>query len=331
MTVNQINSAVVPEELFGDESAGVSDAFRDLAKVLHPDAGGSAEAFKKLAAFRDMAEQKIKDGTYGDRRQPVFLKTKSGTYGLGTLIAHGDLCEVFNGTNDKGQPVCIKITRSPANNDLVANEAAKIKYLPESPHVPKLLDSFILTDKKINKQVNVLQSLGGFYSLRQVREAYPDGLHLGDAAWMFNRLMLALAVAHKQEVVHGAVTLDHFMIRPSDHNGVLIDWSHSVVNGQPLKSICANSEHLYPPEVWDKSPTTFGTDLFMAARLMHKLVPTPTLGRKIEGLIRACLLGPKHRTSDVFELFTDFNSALQDTFGKPKFRPFVMPEVHNKK
>lgn len=330
MTIDQVNSALVPEELFGDEPSGLSDAFRDLAKVLHPDAGGSAEAFKKLSAFRDMAEQKIKDGTYGNRRQPVVLTTKVGYFNLGTLITHGDLCEVFNGTNDKGQPVCIKITRSPANNDLVSNEAAKIKYLPESPHVPKLLDSFILTDKKINKQVNVLQSLGEFYSLRQVREAYPNGLHLGDAAWMFNRLLSALAVAHKQEVVHGAVTLDHFMIRPSDHNGVLIDWSYSVVNGQPLKAICANSFAVYPPEIWNKSPTTFGTDLYMAALLFRSLVANP-LPRKILGLMEACVLGSKHRTTDVFELFHDFNSALRDTFGKPKFRPFVMPEVLNKK
>jgi serine/threonine protein kinase len=341
-----LKTAQYPEDVFGNE---LVKTFREYARMLHPDLhpGDKAveDGFKRLNDFKQIADTKTEAGTYGDRTaigKPITLKTKKDVFTITELIAQGDLCQVYGGTDTKGERVAVKVCRSPANNDLVANEATRLKELwsakgkdtPVMKHIPKLADAFILNQGSVNKQVVVLSRFEGYVSFADVLKAFPKGVPLADAAWMFNRLLGALVAAHQADIVHGAVLPSHVLIHAETHSGALLDWSYAVQAGQKIKAICPDQKTLYPHEVLDKKPATFGTDLYMAAKTFCALVsgdPTgqvvPALPRNILGLMRACWLSNVHRSQDVFELFADFKIALEDNFGKPKFRPFAMPPL----
>jgi serine/threonine protein kinase len=148
---------------------------------------------------------------------------------------------------------------------------------------------------------------------------------------MFNRVLAALGTAHGLGLVHGAVLPEHVLIRPSDHNGVLIDWCYSVPIGEPIRAISRPRADDYPPEVMAKQGATPATDLFMAARLMSRLLggagePPPGAPRPIQALLRACLIpSPARRHSDAWQVLEDFHPILGDLYGPPVFRPFRMP------
>jgi serine/threonine protein kinase len=348
--IKKLKDAKHAEDVFSSADAA-KDEFREYAKLLHPDKNPgdkpAEEGFKLLNERWEEAEKKIAAGTWGDKSaisKPIKLATKKANYTITSVLAQGDFCQIYDATSDvkDAETVVVKVVRSPANNDLLANEAKQLNYMhtdspmktkPVMKHVPKLVDSFVLNQGSANKQVVVLRKLEDHVSLGDVLKAYPDGLELADAAWMFNRLLGALLAVHQSKLVHAAVLPPHFMIHPPSHNGVLIDWSYCVPVGGTVKAISPGWKTFYPDEIMEKRPVTYGTDLYMAANVFVALVGGDWVNRKlpaklpkaIAGLIRACWLGQRHRSNDVFELFEDFRKALQDTFGKPKFRPFTMP------
>jgi serine/threonine protein kinase len=350
LLIKKLKEAKHAEDVFGAE-ADVKSNYREFAKLLHPDKNPNdkhaAEAFARLSDFYGQAELLIAYGKYGDPSaivKPIKLATKKATYTITSVLAKGDFCTIYDATSDIKDVgnVVVKVVRSPANNDLLANEAKQLNFMkndspmkakPVMKHIPQIVDNFILNQGKANKQIVVIRKLEDHVSLADVISAFPNGLELADAAWMFNRLLAAMLATHQSGLVHAAVLPTHFMIHPASHNGVLIDWSYCVANAGTVKAISPGWKTYYPDEILEKRPVNFGTDLFMAANVFTALVGgdlanrtlPKTLPKPIQGLIRACWLGQRHRSSDVFELFEDFRKALQDTFGKPKFRPFVMP------
>jgi hypothetical protein len=141
---------------------------------------------------------------------------------------------------------------------------------------------------------------------------------------MFNRILGGLVLTHKCGYVHGALTPDHILIVPETHNGILIDWSYSVPVGEKIKAISPKWKGYYPAEVLTGHPSTFGVDLYMAARCASALLGTQPRPRLLAGFLRACLLGPRHRPQNAHETFVEFRELLATLFGKPTFRRFTL-------
>ncbi len=340
-----------PEDIFGDckSASELSEAFRQFARLVHPDKfrgkvkATAEEAFKELNRLLQLAEKKLKAGTYGDKSaivEEVKIATKTNNYTVKERIASGDIAEIYGAENKDGASVVLKVARNPVNNDLLVNESQTLAWLrTDAPskdlkvmvHVPLLLDSFELNQAGKVKRVNVLKRQApNYYTLSQVMDAYPDGLELADVAWMWNRLLGALLAAHQSGLVHGAVIPEHVLVCDSgseEHNGVLVDWCYAVKKGQPLKAVVPNRKDIYPPEVFDKKPVDFGVDLYMAAKCAKMLLGNLPVHRKIDGLFKACWLTPRHRTQDVWELYSDFGAVLRELFGPRKFHKFTMPKV----
>jgi len=365
-TLNQafriLNKALCPEDVFGtldgDLPATLKAEYREWAKLTHSDRyTGTADkkkaqdAFVLLQKWHKTAEQKIKDGKYGDRNAiiEVNVKTKTNVYTINERIASGDLCEIYGGTDQAKDRIVLKVTRTPVNNDLVANESAQLRDLWDNPkraklkvmqHIPRLLDAFELKQDKITKRVNVFRRLDGYFTMRDVLDEYPEGLDPRDAAWMWNRQLSSLVITHQAGIVHGAVLPRNFMLCPSDplaHDGILIDWTCSAKTGGKIKAICPEERQSYPPEVFAKKPANPATDIYMSAICMIRLlggkitssgadIPA-TVPRLIRGLLRSCLLSVAHRPKDVFEVFRDFEQILKQLYGPRKFRPFSMPRT----
>jgi serine/threonine protein kinase len=357
-----LNKAICPEDVFGplddDPPASLKTEYREWAKLTHSDRyTGTADkkkaqdAFVLLQKWHKLAEQKVKDGKYGDRSAitEITVKTKTGVYTVTERVASGDLCEIYGGTNQAKERVVLKVTRTPANNDLIANESAQLRYLWDNPkraklklmqHIPQLLDAFELKQDKITKRVNVFRRLDGYFTMQDVLDEYPEGLDPHDAAWMWNRQLSSLVITHEAGIVHGAVLPRNFMLCPTDpvpHDGILIDWAYSVKTGGQFRAICPDEKVNYPPEIFVKKPASPATDIYMSAVCMIRLLGgqmtksgaelPPTVPRPIKGLLRSCLLSVAHRPKDVFEVFRDFEQILKQLYGPRKFRPFSMPRA----
>jgi serine/threonine protein kinase len=346
--VDQLARATRPEDVFGaleDGPTALKQRYRELATIVHPDhnPGHIAEAsraFQALQEWHVQARRRLEQGVYG-RHVFISAKTRRHHYTGYTLPLRGDVCDLYPCDAD-GSPLLLKVARSSRNNDLLQAEAQAIRQIdmaladqPVRAHFPDLVESFQLRDTNgYTHYVNVLRSATGTVSLEEVMRAYPNGIAAADAAWMFNRMLVCLGLVHGLGIVHGAVVPAHILIRPDDHNGMLIDWCYSVPIGKTIKAVSPPHVADYPPEVSARQAATAATDIFMAAGCMVRLLGgdpatvalPPRVPRPIAALLRACLLpSPWRRPDDAWGVYDDVQEILGDLYGPPTFRPFVMP------
>ncbi len=317
--VRRIRAARTPADLFGDDGA---QAYRRLARLVHPDAGGPPDAFHRLTEL-------------WRRNGPVTIKTRRRSYTLGATPIRGDLANLY----DAGDSV-IKLPRDPGVNDLLEREAIALRQLPKDgdgrflPYVPRLVESFRHRDEATGteRRANAIGRLEGFRTLAEVHAAYPGGLDPRDAAWMWRRLLVALGFAHKAVVLHGAVLPEHVLIHPEEHGLVLVDWCYSVPGCHPdrgvrVPAMVGRRAGWYPPEVAAKEAAGPGTDIYMATRCMTHLMgeraPKP-----LRAFANGCLLTKEsRRPQDAWALLAELDDLLGRLYGRRRFRPFQMPDA----
>ncbi|MDN3353317.1 molecular chaperone DnaJ [Actinomadura sp. DC4] len=315
--VRLIEAARTPVDLFGDDG---TRAYRRLARLVHPDAGGPREAFDRLTSLWR---------AYG----PVTITTRRGTYPLGATPVRGDLANLY----DAGEAV-VKIARDPAVNDLLEREAIALRQLPKDgdgrflPYVPRLVESFRHRDETtgLERRVNAIGRLEGFRPLTEVRAAYPDGVDPRDVAWMWRRLLVGLGFAHGAGVLHGAVLPEHVLIHPREHGLVLVDWCYSVPGCHPdrgdrVPAMVTRRADWYPPEVAARRPAGAGTDIYLATRCMTYLMGDRA-PRPLRAFARGCLLTAENRRpQDAWRLLGELDDLLERLYGPRRFRPFHLP------
>ncbi len=336
--------ATSTEELFGEIAKHSPDSlkscFRQLAQQVHPDhnpdfKSAANEAFLKLQFWYERAcieLQTAKGGLKFESKEHVYVTTAVST--------KGDLTDLHS-AKISNQKVILKVIRHPKNNDLMLAESQALKKIqrrltsdPLIAHFPSFIESFRVKDSAgAERIINVLNDEHEFVPLIDIMNAYPQGIHPADAAWMFNRLLAALAKTHELGLVHGAVIPPHLLLNLNDHNGKLIDWCYTVEIGKNIKAISPTFKQFYPPEVLEKHSATPATDIYMAAMVLLKLLGgdesqrkiSPQTPKPITALLNACLLqAPHRRPQHSWALFDDFQDILQRLYGAPRFRPFSL-------
>jgi hypothetical protein len=307
--IQLIEAAYGPGDLFG--SADASRRYRRMARLTHPDAcpgdPRAAAAFAKLAGLWQEYQS--------DARR-------------GVLVARGDLANLYQTARG-----LLKITRDPADNDLIDREARALAQLRRAaeprhaPYFPQLAEIRRIRDPRTGaeRRGNVITRLDGFRSLAELRAAFPGGVDPRDAAWMWRRLLVALGAAHRAGVVHGAVLDEHVMIHPAEHGLVLVDWCYSAPPGLPLTAVVARHRDRYPPEILGRGPAGPDTDIWLATLCMTGLVgglmPAP-----LAAFARGCVLvSPRRRPDDAWALLAELDELLGRLYGPRKFRPFAIP------
>lgn len=343
----QWQQATTPEALFPDLAtlslATLKQRYHLLAIRVHPDRHQNCpvatEAFRLLQQWFAVAQQQIIERVQG--ATPLVITTAKARYLSREAPLAGDLCDLYPAATEQ-RSVLLKVVRSASNNDLMVREAQVLQRIDRTlagqlvrAHFPTLIEAIQLRDAAgVERYVNVLGYEDDYVSLAEVMRLYPAGVNAADAAWMFNRILAALGVIHQLDLVHGAVTPDHVLIRLQDHNGLLLDWCYSVPMGEPLKAMNLAYRVDYPPEVPARQPATAATDLYMAACCMVRLLGgDPQTGqvpggvpKAIQRLLRSCLLpAPARRANDAWELFDEFHTLLGQLYGSPSFRPFRLP------
>jgi hypothetical protein len=286
-----LTRATCPEDVFGelaDENA-LSEAYRRLALVLHPDRGGEASLFVKLGFWRDEAKRRLAEGTYGERRapfDPVTITVTGKPLTLTGIRAEGLLATIYEAEYPvpDGFRAFAKIVRAPADNDLLEREWRTLTELwrpDESPdaereffarqrvYTPRPLARFVVTDSERRQRGGLVLAVpeGRCFSGKELRERkFPRGIEARQVWWIWRRLLLTLWLSHLRGYAHGAVTPDHVLVYPEQHGLVLLDWCASAkLKVEPIPLADPQWKALNPPDLFEKLPASVPSDLFQAA------------------------------------------------------------------
>lgn len=275
---SKIVRAECAEDIFGEEESDVRNKYLKFSVLVHPDKnlenkGVAEEATKLLTKFYREAQEKIKGGIYGRRikeeQNRFIIKTLKREYIITSVIGEGDLSIVYKGEyiSDGNciNTVAVKVF-STDFGDLAQNELRILKIwesesITQSKHLPILIDRFKTVDGNLGL---VLRWIDG-YDMYSVREKYKEGVDRKHVVWMFSRLLSVLGYIHNKGIIHGNIEPGHFMIRPKDHNGWLIDWSYAIRDGEKFRIY---NEDFSAPEVKEKKSPLPSSDLYSAGKLM---------------------------------------------------------------
>ncbi|MFF5054253.1 serine/threonine protein kinase [Micromonospora sp. NPDC000663] len=315
--IDLVTAARTDTDLFGTDHP--ARRYRELVAALHPD---------RLPADPAVRAQATDAFIHVTTRWQARHVTVIGDYRLGAPAHSGDLADLY----DVGDDRLLKLPRRPSDNDLMAREAHALRTIAERgdprylPYVPRLVDEFPHRDTSTGaeRRINVLATAPGLHDLTEVRRAYPDGLDARDVAWMWRRLLVALGLAHRAGVVHGAVLPPHVLIEPDAHGVVLIDWCFSAPIGGTIPAMGPGHQDWYPPEVFQKRPSGPGTDIWMATRCMTWLLNRHA-PRELLDFAQDC----RHRfladrPDDAWRLLRELDQVLDRLYGPRTFRPFTL-------
>lgn len=327
---NAVLGAATPDDVFGRRSQGPAAGraarrtFRQYAFLLHPDRAGDPAAFLRLEElYRDWSAP----AAAAPANAPIVIG-RLDAYPVGGLLAQGSVATVFRSSG-----VVLKIARRPASNRFLENERAAHRALSGMirasewlrPYYPRLLDVGALAGPEgPARQVNVLTDLtDGFVTLAEVRRAYPQGLDGRDWAWMYRRLLRAVAGTHLAGLVHGAITADNVLIHPERHGVVLAGWSFATPSGTPLPGRVASAT--YPPEVQAGRAVTGKADVHQLHTLMIDLLDPGE--RDQLAYARGCRQDNPRMRPSADALLDEYDELIGRLYGRRRFRPFSVPTI----
>lgn len=267
------------------------------------------------------------------------ITTQSGSYRATKLLTQGDVAMLYRGVctsgSRSGAEVTVKIAMESADNDLLLDEARILRTIhsaegAQRKHLPEIFDQFQAPSGQAG---SILSYLDGF-DLDEVRERYPDGLNPEHVAWVLMRALSALGHAHKLGIIHGNVEPAHVLVRPSDHNVFVIDWTYSIVapekTGQGFR---AHNPDFSPPEVLARKAPLPASDLYSLGKTMIYLlggdVRQATLPPRVDGrfarFIQFMVMeSPRQRAQDAWETAEQLAQLRTDVFGPHRFLPLEM-------
>jgi len=364
-TATRVISASGYIDVFGRAAHGedlakyVKRRFRELQRLLHPDRYQDAadkqlatQAFTRLPVLYEDAQRAIRMKQYGKAEQLMVMKTPVGAHTITKLVGSGDLSATYLAESTVGGRAMssfVKVVKDHRNNDLMKTEAKVLGILhgPDveqrwRPYVSELIDSFVYAEpRKPRRRTNVLVGMPGFYTFEELRTAFPQGVPVLHAVWMFRRLLLALGFAHDNGIIHGAVLPRHVMILPEQHGLTLVDWCYASIKTddeyRPLVALVSDYRDWYPEEVTSKQPPSPATDIYMAVKSMiYLLGGNPLTGvmpdevpRQLRAFLRGCLQSRQSsRPQNAWLLLQEFDELLR-VMGSPyyprQFRQFIVP------
>lgn len=341
------NKAKRPEDLFGvaadptDLKHSLKASYHILSRAVHPDLNGNSEQSVKLTQILNVlyeeALKKINAGTYGTAPTTFSIKTKHHTIDVFDFIETVGVADSYECVIDGTVRGIINIARTPADNDIMKNEASVLKRFskdtkPGATHfaqmLPRLIDTATIDDNGTWRHANVFEKPNSEYVTLAEVMVYKQ-LHPKDMAWIWRRLLDILGYAHAFDIIHGAVTPDNILIGLGDvHQVILTNWQSSIERGGIITLAYGKYKQYYPKEVVEKTIASRSTDIYMSARVMQEamgdwLHKAPS----IKGfLLSCCMPSINSRTKDAWEVRRQFKDLIVTLWGAREYRPLYLEE-----
>lgn len=334
-------------------------SYRALSLMVHPDKLATLSSsvqkkgtlvFEKLTEAYDRAERAIDAGTYGkaigaeslNEIAAIELQSSKSTYTLEEkAFAYGDFSVLYRGRSSDGKNVIAKISSTPPHNIWLEQEAKTIERFHTKPelmevgkYIPTILDGFYVTNGSKRYRVNVWEDKPHLLSIKDLIDAFYEGMDPRDAAWICRRILGQVATASMAGLVHGAIVPDHVMVDIESHDPISIGWSHAIPKGDTLTHIIDRWRAYYPPEVFARQPVDTRSDIFMAGKTMIALLggdPTTNKMPKVvpasmAAVVKRCVdADPAKRFQTGKEALDEMTRVVKAEWGRT-FRKLVIPE-----
>lgn len=299
-------------------------SFRALARAVHPDTytgsdpKAAAEAFARLNTLWESYTQ--------PSTSTNLIKTRRHEYVLADSVKDGAF-ERFKATYDAGHKKAYVVVAGTQDADLAVAYANALRTIKDK--VPAEYQSFFPTLMELFSYGGVAGTKGvavryqpedGFYSLAEVAEDYPEGLHGRDVVWIFKRVLVVLGNTRDAGLVHGAVNEDNVYIHPELHGLILDGWGYSVAKGEHLIAVPAGRKSDYPAPALAKSENLDALDVQLAAKMMMRLLRSDVperLRRYFTALSKASSPHPR-------QLMQELDEVAFEVYGEPRFHEFRM-------
>lgn len=306
----------------------------------------AAEAFLRLLELYAGALRKLGRDTFGDvsashapdsEEVDYCISTPRARYDVTSGLAQGQFSTVYSGHRNQRPEdrVIIKIADGMEESARLQLEVQVLRQLhsdtsPLRIHLPRYLDQFKTDDGR----TGVILSHADGYTIDEIRQLYSLGMPPVHVIWVMRRLLSVLGYAHSRGILHGNVTPEHVLVRPWDHNVVLLDWSCAVVNPARTGEGFKFHHPVYSaPEVAEQKPPLPSADLYSLGLCMITLLggdaksqemPASVdirLQRFIKFFVRSSPIG---RAQDAWEMFHKLKALRDEIFGTHQFREFIM-------
>ena len=263
---------------------------------------------------------------------PEQLFLRGQRYQLLAQIGAGSACDVFIARRlaPTLERVVIKLARDAGGAIKLQREAAVLTELQAlkvtgaayfTQQLPQLVTVGITEGSPgYERFALVRRHVAGYWgSLADVRRNAPMGIAAHHVVWIWRRTLATLGFIHGAGWTHGDVSLEHMLVQPRDHGGMLIDWSSAaqVVNGMPQSKLL--------------SSTTVARDLVQLAWSMRMLLSADTDLPRIPDNVPAPLAELLTRCSEDADWCANERAqgidglllaAGRASFGEPRFMPF---------
>lgn len=239
----QLEKAIFPKDVFGDPS-NLRKQFAYLAQIVHadhaePNAKDLAnQTFDKLVKLRDAAEVAISNKTYNE---PILnFNHVIGSYKIDSRPWKvGEFSKLYRAENN----LLIKVAAKPAYNKILEKEVIILKKAELIPGIantlPKVINSFYLTEKSKRFRITVMPFNGEYKSISDILQHFPNSLDPKHSAWIIRRVIAAQLTASMLGFTHNT-TLDHVLVHPITHDPLYVGWAsqkQSVTLGQTILKI----------------------------------------------------------------------------------------------
>lgn len=260
------------------------------------------------------------------------LKSPSCDYELGRPIGTSRAYQAYQ-TND--QDYLIKLASDAAGNRVLRREAFVLDRLRSGAqgtsyqdYLPHRLERFHVGDRIA---LVYPHDTARWFSARQIRAIYRDGVGGEHIAWMFNRMLEIIGFAHQMGTVHCAVMPQHLLFDVKAHGLSLVDWTHAKRCGDRITFVPRRYRRWYPRGAYRVAEPSL--DIYMSAKSTLWLAGgelsesrcTNSLPRPMQQFLNSCLLDSANmRPRDAWELHEEFRELLVSVYGEPSFHELSM-------
>jgi hypothetical protein len=300
------------------------------------------ETQKRVDDFFQRGLEKLNNNTWGvfERPQNVFtISTPTRSYDLPKHLIDGDLCSIYKGSCSDGDgleaQVVFKMIEDEEKNSFLEREVEALRLLhssitPYNKHLPVLLET---VDVEGMNKASILRYFDGF-DLSTIRKQYPKGLDQHHVVWIMLRVLRCLGFTHSKGVIHGNIQPAHIMVRPHDHNVILIDWCYSIIRPRDTGHQFRVFSEIYSgPEVQKKKDPLPSADIYSLGKSMIYLLGGDAqnntlpdhVDERLQRLLLFCTLpSALGRPQNAWELHDRLQNIRSQIFGEHKFEIFTM-------
>jgi hypothetical protein len=324
-TLDEILQAVTYTDLFKE---GTKRELRSLLKQAHPDLHphDTVKAKKAFIRINELWNMKDTPDVHHTQHQtnPASndIATKKNHYHHLKPVRKSNGVQTYKGIDSNGNIAFLLVSTHPKIGELLIEGVKNLKTVKSNltnnykEFFPDTTDAFRINQNGA-KLFGVAQTLPEVnYSLREVKEDYPEGIDGRDIAWMYRRMLVAVGNVHDYGIGFGAPTLDAFLITPATHELQLTNWQFSRELGAEISIVTDELKHVYQA---DKTITR-EKDLKILSETALNLTNSKT-PRPIAVFLKGMTRFP---TAHAQEALHEFDEILRKVYGPRTFHEFKM-------